>query len=338
MKREIKIGLFTIAMILVVWGGVRFLSGIDLLSSNNDYYAIYSKIDGIQQASPVFIKGVKVGTVTALKLDEKDASQVELTLTVANKYKIPVDSEAKIFSNGLMSGKAVELILGESSEYVEPNGNITSSQEKDLFAAASSEIDYLKGRFETIATELTTTLSNINTLLENNTGNIGGLISNLNQISQNLNTLLKNNEGNVTTMLSGFAEVSDTLGKDSAQIDSIIRNVNSLTAELNEAQLGSALSSSLTQIEKLITQLNSEEGNLGKIMNDEALYTNLASASANLDALLYDVKANPKRYVNISVFGTNEEKAKAKAEKRAQKDAEEAAKDLRKAEAKAARK
>ncbi len=338
MRKEIKIGIFTIAMVAAAWAGVRFLSGIDLLSRNNDYYATYSKIDGIQQASPIFIKGVKVGTVTGLNLDENDLSQVMITLTVSSKYNIPNDSEAKIFSNGLMGGKAIELILGDSNEYLEAESTIKSSQEIDIFAAAGSEIDYLKGRIDTITMELTTTLTNINKLLENNTNNIGGIIANMNDLSSNLNSLLKENDQDITRVVGGFADVSDTLGKNSAQIDSIIRNINALTAELNAAKLGESISTSLSHIDTVMSQLNSNEGSASKILHDEALYENLASASANLDSLLYDVKANPKRYVNISVFGANEEKARAKAEKRAAKEAEEAERDRRKEEAKAARK
>lgn len=310
------------------------MSGIDLLSSNNDYYAVYDKIDGIQQASPIFVKGVKVGTVTGLKLDEKDASNVKLTLTIANRFKIPKDSKAKIFTNGLMGGKAIDLTLGKSGEYIESGGIIESSQEVDLFAVAGSELEFLKGRIDTVTMELSSTLMNLNSLLENNSDNIAGVISNMSALSSNLNTLVEHNEESLTTMFGGFAEVSNTLGSNSTQIDSIITNINTLTTDLSEAQLGAALSSSLAQIDTLMSQINSSEGNIGKILNDEELYVNLASASANLDSLLYDVKANPKRYVNISVFGTSDEKARARAEKRARKDAEEAAKDERKAQAK----
>ncbi len=327
MKREIKIGIFTVAMILVAWGGIRFLSGIDLLSTNTNYYAHYSEINGIQNASPIFVKGVKVGTVTNIALENSADADVVLTLTIANKFDIPKDSKAKIFSNGLMGGKAIDLIFGTSNEYIHAEGVIPSSYDVDLLEVAGSELEYLKRRIDTVTTDLSTTLSNLNVLIEGNSSNIGGMISNMNELSSNLNKLVALNDENLTTIVGGFADFSSTLGENSAQIDSIIKNVNTITTDLSEAELGSSLASSLSQIEELVTQINSTEGNVGKILRDEKIYDNLVLASANLDSLICDVKKNPKRYVNISVFGgSDESRAQARAAKIARKDSQKTAK------------
>ena len=40
-----------------------------------------------------------------------------------------------------------------------------------------------------------------------------------------------------------------------------------------------------------------------QLINDEKMYNNLNNAAENLDKLMIDLKANPKRYVNFSVFG-----------------------------------
>lgn len=49
-------------MLGCLWGGIRFLSGIDIFSRNIPYYVAYPEINGIQTATPVTIQGVKVGT------------------------------------------------------------------------------------------------------------------------------------------------------------------------------------------------------------------------------------------------------------------------------------
>ncbi len=327
MKREIKIGIFTVAMIVVAWGGVRFLSGIDLFSSNTDYYAHYTEINGVQNASPIFVKGVKVGTVTNIALENSADADVVLTLTINNKFDIPKDSEAKIFTNGLMGGKAIDLVLGRSKEYIQAGEIIPSTCDVDLLGRAESEIEYLKGRVDAVTIELTTTLSNLNRLIEGNTENLSKTIANMSELSGNLSSLLKHNDKELTAIVDGFAQFSTTLGGNSAEIESIINNINILTADLSEAQLGESINSSLSQIDQLMSQLNSSDGNVGKILRDEAMYDNLVSASANLDSLIYDVKQNPKRYVNISVFGgSDESRAQARAAKIARKDAAKRAK------------
>ena len=63
MKREAKIGIFGVAMILLAWGGIRFLSGLDVFARNVEYVAAYDQVSGVAEASAVMMKGVKVGTV-----------------------------------------------------------------------------------------------------------------------------------------------------------------------------------------------------------------------------------------------------------------------------------
>ncbi len=330
MKKEIKIGIFTILMILVAWGGVRFLSGIDLLSKNNDYYASYEQVTGIQQASPIFIRGVKIGSVSEISLNATSNSKVTLQLTISNKYQIPADSEAKIFSCGIMGPTAVEIVLGSSSKMLESGDFITPSRDLDIFATAGSELEYVKTKIDSLTTNLSKTLSNLNSLIENNSSNIESMLSNMSDLSGNLNQLLEKNEKSITTMVDGFSKVSKTLGDNAPNIDSIIMNINTLSQDLSQANLGESLTKTLSQVDTLMAQLNDEKGTAALLMNDEKLYNNLAAASANLDSLFIDFKQNPSRYVNISVFGKSEAKQKAKAEKKALKEAEKEAKKAEK--------
>ncbi len=41
MKREVKIGMFAVAMLLLAWAGIRFLSGLDIFSRNTEYYTLH---------------------------------------------------------------------------------------------------------------------------------------------------------------------------------------------------------------------------------------------------------------------------------------------------------
>jgi phospholipid/cholesterol/gamma-HCH transport system substrate-binding protein len=49
--------------------------------------------------------------------------------------------------------------------------------------------------------------------------------------------------------------------------------------------------------------VQSGKGTLGKLMKDETLYKNLEKTSKELELLLQDVRLNPTRYINVSVFG-----------------------------------
>ena len=103
MRREVKIGIFGVTMIIAAWAGIRFLKGFDIFSRNSVYYAAYDQINGVQAASPIMMKGVKIGTVTGISFDPQRSDNVVLQFTVKRQYHIPIDSEAKIYSNGLMA-------------------------------------------------------------------------------------------------------------------------------------------------------------------------------------------------------------------------------------------
>lgn len=138
MKREIKIGLFALAMLAAAWAGMRFLKGFDLFSRNIEYYARYDRIDGVQAASPIMMRGVKIGSVTGIDFDPGRSEGVVLHLTVAKRYRIPSDSEAKIVSDGLLGGKAVELVYGRSERTLVAGDTLLSGRDRDLMDMAGS--------------------------------------------------------------------------------------------------------------------------------------------------------------------------------------------------------
>ena len=109
MKKELKVGLFAVLVLVVGWGVVRYLKGSSIFSKTNTYYAYYEQVSGLQPASYVVLYGVKVGSVTNITLDEDPSKGVEVEFTVDKRYKIPVDSKAKIFSDGIMGGKAIDI-------------------------------------------------------------------------------------------------------------------------------------------------------------------------------------------------------------------------------------
>ena len=116
MKRQVKIAIFAIVILLCFWAAIRFLSGIDIFSRNMIYHAAYSNVSGLQSAAPVTINGVKVGTVEAIEL--KDTTVV-IDITVNRKYGIPSDSKAKIYSDGLLGSKAIVIELGSSAQMLQ---------------------------------------------------------------------------------------------------------------------------------------------------------------------------------------------------------------------------
>ncbi|MCM1300949.1 MAG: MlaD family protein [Alistipes senegalensis] len=327
MKREVKIGLFAVAMIGAAWAGIRFLSGFDIFSRNAVYYAAYDQVSGVQHASPIMMKGVKIGTVTGIAFDPSMSDKVVLQLTVQRRYRLPEDSEAKIFSNGLMGNKAIEIIYGASQAYLRSGDTLRAGRDRDLMDMAGSELDFFKQQFSKIATDLTATLENLNGLLERNAANIDGTLGNLNALSGDMASVLDAEKGHLRQAIADLSRFAGTLGENSGQIDSLIGNLNRFSAQLTDEQIVARLGSAVDELTTLLASIEHGDGTMARIVNDPALYESVNGAVENLSALLADMKQYPGRYVHLSVFGRNPEKMKAKADRKAAKAAEKARRD-----------
>lgn len=326
MRKEVKIGIFAIAMLLCAWAGIRFLSGIDLFSRNCVFYAAYNKIDGVQTASPVFIQGVKVGTVTAIKFDPSRSQDVVLELTIRRQYAIPSDSEARIYSDGLLGSKAIGITLGSSPVALHRGDTIRSGYGADLMETAGSELEFLKQKITQLTTDLSTTLNNLNALVEQNAASIGGTMQHMNSISGNLDAVLSSRRESLRAMIGDLAEFSHALNENSAQIDSMLTGLGRFSTELADSGLADNLARTSTQLNTMLEMINEGDGSMAQLLHDRQMYDNLAEASGNLSRLLADLKEHPSRYVHFSLFGRSEAKEAERMRRDSVKAAEKAAK------------
>lgn len=318
MKKEVKIGIYAVVILLASWAGIRFLSGTDVLGSSKTYHVYYEQVNGLQKAAPVVIRGVAVGQVADIVIAEDKPGFVDVTLTVERKYNIPVDSKATMQSAGLMGGKTIELQLGSATEYLASGDTIESDITPDLIESVGSMLGDLKVKVESLLDNLNNTVSGVDSLIDSNARNITGAIKHLNAVLAELE------KSKIINNLDAF---TNTLKQNGEHIDSIMTNVDKLTGELAEKHIGEELSKAVSEINALLADINKGEGSVGKLVKDEALYKNLEEATKRLSILLADVKENPKRYINIRVFGNSPEekmalkeaKEKAKAEKKAKK-------------------
>ena len=324
MKKEVKIGIYAIAILLCAWGGIRFLSGVDVFGRHALYYAHYEQVNGVQNAAPVMIRGVKIGKVSEIRVSPDDPTGVEVVLSIPRSYRLPTDSEAKIFSTSIMGGKAIEIVLGSSPEILESGSDIRSCYAKDIMAVADSELDYYKDKITTLVENFNATLKSLNSLVDDNNKSITEALVHLNSITAGLDGAVGRDKQQLSDIVTSIDRFTRTLSDNSIRIDSIMTNVDSITSSLAGNDVGATLGSSLAELNDVLARINSGEGTVGRLVCDEQLYANLSQASANLSALLADLKEHPKRYVHLSLFGSKDETEKdkgkaAKKEAKAQK-------------------
>jgi phospholipid/cholesterol/gamma-HCH transport system substrate-binding protein len=120
----------------------------------------------------------------------------------------------------------------------------------------------------------------LDTLVGSQRNHLANIIGNIESISQNL----KNNNQKINSILTNFSELSDSLTK---------AHIPATLAQVNKA---------ITDIDLAVNKINNGKGTLGLLLNDDKLYKETEKAATDLNLLLEDIKANPKKYLKVSVF------------------------------------
>lgn len=311
MRKEVKIGIYAVAILLMAWAGIRFLSGADIFGRNRVYAVHYENVSGLQDAAAVVISGVKVGQVTDVKVNMEQGG-VDVRLSVSSDFDIPADSKAMMFSAGLMGGKSIEIVLGSSTEILKSGDTIQGGATPDMFEMLGSELSDVKVRVNALLDNLNNTVCGVDSLFDNNAKSITSAIASLQRVMTDLE------RSNIVANVDGLcASLNSTMPK----IDGVVSDLQTVTASLRENESGKRLAEAVTQVNTLLAKFNGGDGTVGKLVSDEKLYKELAQASQNLSLLLADLKENPSRYINVTVFKKRsyEEKMADKAAKAADK-------------------
>lgn len=337
MSREIKIGILTLVVLITMIWGYTFLKGRNLLSPATELITTYSDVTDLNVSSPVMVNGFKVGTVTKIRLNDKDVKKMDVHYLIDNDYDIPKDAVANLKSLGFVSGKGIFLEFEKpcSDGNCAKSGDHIEGKTVGLLGAMFGEDE-----ISNYSTELTASVRSIlaNIGKQGEPGSINETVRQLEIISKNIaavaistNQLMQNSSTNLEKTIENISNISSALANSNQKLESIISNINKVTGDLAKSDLNSTvtranetLASSKNAIDELKSTLVSTtttlkdlsaimgkidkgDGSMAKLMNDKQLYNNLEAATRNLNLLLQDLRLNPKRYAHFSIFGKKQE-------------------------------
>lgn len=308
--RNVFIGALAVFSVLVVFWGVNFLKGEKLLASRNQYTILYSDASGLGSTSTVVINGFVVGGISQISLDMAGEKPITVVISVESSIQIPRGSQARIASTDLLGAKSIEIVPAAGADFHVSGDTLASGDGVDLMKSLMP----LKENAEALLSELSTLALNVNRAFDSQAADAAkeALLAareasrSVAALSAELDALMRSNAAQADSTLKALAEVSTAVAGRRGQIEATIDNLAATSSMLASDTLATALAQlnvALGSTARILNQVESEEGTLGKLAGDDSLYNQLVTLTTTLESLMSDIQANPKRYVNFSLFG-----------------------------------
>jgi phospholipid/cholesterol/gamma-HCH transport system substrate-binding protein len=314
-SKEAKIGaVVSLAIALLVWG-LNFLKGENIFSNKKDYYAIYSRIDGLTEGNAVQVNGYKVGRVSNVAFHPDQSGHVVVMFSLSgNAIHLPVDSRAKIFSSDLLGSKAVELIIGRDTTYLNSGDTLISEIEMNLQESVNRQIAPLKKKTEELISSIDSAVIIVQHILnEEARENLGQGFESIKRsfakfesAANNLDELVGENKEKINDIFTKIQGIAGTLNRNNKALQNVIRNFSSISDSLVKADVASTFENAnkaMLDASQIMDKINAGEGSIGLLVNNDSLYNNLDAVAADLDKLVKDINEHPKKYVHFSIFG-----------------------------------
>jgi virulence factor Mce-like protein len=298
MSNQIKITLTIIITVVVAYIGYRYMRDLPFFRHSKIVYTHYQKVNGLNSGGPIYISGVKVGSIKAISL--KGPNNVKVTLSLNNDIKITKGSVANLTSNGLLGNKVIQIKPGKSSQEVPNGGTIKGVYSGGMLSSLKKNGTKLADDASQSFDELNNTLAQLQKIVdEKNRHKIDHMLSGLQTSASELATLMKHErvemEQTIThanRLLANF----DTLStKNKPAIDSTLTSLKQTMGNFKD--VSAKLKNSNDRLNNILSKIDKGKGSAGKLVNDPSLYNNLDSLSVSLTKLVDQIIANPTKYL-----------------------------------------
>lgn len=307
-NNETKVGVLTAISVTLLVLGYNFLNGKDVFSSNREFVVKYPYINGIKVGNPIIINGYNIGRVREIDLQQDGT--LDLTYGITADLEIPSDSKFIIKSLDLLGAKGVELLLGSSKTYAQEGDTLAGTLEQSLTESVNEQVAPVKAKAEKLLGSMDSLIQSMQAILTPQ------FRKNLNESILSVNQSLMEFESSVNrinTITKNVESITNNLKNNNQRINSILVNADNITDSLAASNLKQTVQNAnkaLKEFAEIGDKINKGQGSLGMLLSDKRLYDNLNNSAADLDKVLIDLKANPKRYVSFSIFGGGKTKEK----------------------------
>lgn len=300
-SKQLKIGIFTLIILVALFFLINYLKGRDLFGKTNLYFAEYDNVEGLTTTGPVFIKGLRVGFVEKIRFNQ-DNNLFLVTLSVKSGYKIPKNSIAEIYSSDILGTKSIRIELGDSKDYLTEKDTLKASLQPSLITMLTGELIPLKDKAERLIESMEKTFSGINDVLDDDTKkDIKQTLNKLNATVENIQSItgdIEKSSPKIAPIVDNIGKLTQSLNSNSAKLEKGLDNINTITDSLKKADIAGTVNS----LKSLLIKIEDPNGSVGKLFASDSIHTQINNLLIELDKLIKNINENPKKYIKVSVF------------------------------------
>ena len=295
--QELWVGLFVILGAFVTLYLLFTLTDAAMFRGRYIVSSTVTDASGVRKGDPVQMLGVGIGRVQKFVIGE---SGVTVSLEIEGEYNtIPTNSRVELVSAGLLGGMVARVIPGAGAEMAR-NGSV-------LEGAVPPSIQQ---QADDIATQGKKTLTRVQELLsETMVKDTHASVRELDQLLKRLSSIAIEQQKELKSLTTSMRAASENVEKATSreEIDKAMKRLDTLSASAERTSV--TVENTTKALDVVLGRIQRGEGTLGKMSTDELLYTNLNKTLESVNAtslemknLLADLKANPKKYLKVSVF------------------------------------
>ena len=296
-NQELWVGLFVIIGALITLYLLFTLTDAALFRGRYIISSVVPNAGGIRKGDPVQLLGVNIGRVQRFTIN--DDGGVALRLEIEGEYAIPVDSKVELTSAGMLGGMIARVVPGEAQATARNGTVLAGSVAPDMV----TEMNKISG-------EANKTMARVQQLLSDSmVKNTDASVAELNVLLKRLSGIAAEQQKQLKDMTASMKVAADNLAKATSreEIDRAMKSLEKTSASAERA--ATTMETTTKSLDAVLGRLNRGEGTLGKMAVDDALYVNMNktlesvnAASLEMKSLMADLKANPKKYLKVSVF------------------------------------
>lgn len=305
-SNETKVGILTISALVILILGFNFLKGKEMFKKSRKIYAVFTDLGGLSTSNEVKVNGYVIGKVYKIEKKDKNLNQIVATINLTDLVNIPSDSKA-IITSPLVGSWYINIEKGDSSVFLQIGDTLASRQDVGLLDDVKAQLNPVLDKVKLTLDSLNSVFGSVNSILNVQARmDMQQTLTNLNRASSSLSNLLNSSTGPLARTLQNAEEMTASLKANTADINATIANAKNVSEKMARLELQptiDSLNAFVRSLKHTSDRLASKDGTLGALLNDRTLYNKINDAILSFEILADDLRANPKRYVNLSIFG-----------------------------------